>query len=221
MRENPLRSQERAIERLLSELPSGVVGARLQRARSAQNLSVRDLAESAGLSKNSIVRLEKGEEVRAITILKVCTALGLHVERLAEPDVEESVAIHRPTDDRWFDLGDFGGGVLGGLERPLTPEERAEFARNGVPIPLLMLKSRLPQGKILPTILELHQESIPRSHPGEEFIYVLEGIARITVGESSYTLSRGESMDFWASEPHSYANAGDSPAWVLSIRVNP
>lgn len=221
MHENPLRSQERVIERLLADLPVAVVGARLQRARAAQGMSVRDLAEAAGLSKNSVVRLEKGEEVRPITILKVCTALGLHVERLAEPDMAEAVAIHRPSDDRWFDMSDFAGGTLGGLERPLTLEERTRFVQEGAQVPLLLLRSRLPQGKVLPTILELYRPSEPRSHPGEEFVYVLEGVARITVGENAYVLSAGESMDFWASEPHSYAPAGDTPARVLSVRVNP
>jgi transcriptional regulator with XRE-family HTH domain len=219
--ENTLRSVERAIEKLVENLPVLVIASRLKRARMAQGLSVRNLAEAAGLSKNSITRLEQGKEVRSITILKVCSALGLHIERLAEPEVQDSAAIHRHTDDRWYDLTDFGAGPLGGQDRPLTSEEREGFVRQGIRVPLLLLKSRLSQGKLLPTVLELYHKSESRSHPGEEFVYVLKGAARITIGDREYVLSEGESMDFWASELHSYAPADKTPAVILSVRVNP
>ena len=212
---------EQAIEQLISDLPATVIASRIKRARMAQNVSVRDLAESAGLSKNSITRLEQGGEVRPITILKVCSALGLHIEMLSEPDVHNTAVVHRKADDRWYDMTGFGSGVLGGIERPLSIEEREEFVESGVDVPLLRLKSRLPQGKLLPSILEIHRKSEPRSHPGEEFIFVLKGSATITVGETEYHLSEGDSMDFWASELHSYAPIGDKPALVLSLRVNP
>jgi len=216
-----IRSMEIAVERLVKDLPPLLVGSRLKRARHAQGVSLRDLALSAGLSKNSITRLESGKDVRAITILKVCSALGLHVEMLRDPEIHESVAIHRLQDDRWYDLMGFGSGPIGGLDRPLTAEERAEFAISGSLIPLLRLKSRLSQGKVLPSILELHGRSEPRSHPGEEFVFVLKGTATITVSDTEYTLTQGESIDFWAEELHCYAPAGDCPALVLSVRVNP
>lgn len=223
-KENPsqtIRSMEVAVEQIVQDLSGLLVGSRLKRARMAQGISLRDLAESAGLSKNSITRLEQGKEVRAITILKVCSALGLHIEMLRDADVHESAVVHYRADDRWYDLTGFGSGPLGGLDRPLTTAERSEFAKKGYLVPLLRLKSRLPQGKVLPTILELHGASEARSHPGEEFVFVLRGAANITVGETTYMLAEGESIDFWADEPHSYAPVGGIPALVLSVRVNP
>ncbi len=216
-----LREQERAVERILAELPAAVAGGRLRRAREAQRLSVRDAAEAAGLSKTSVVRVEKGEEARPITILKMCAALGLHVERLAVPEEAGSVAIHRREDDRWFDMVDFGAGTLGGEDRPLSEAERAAFVRDGARAPLLMLHSRLAQGKVLPSVLELYETSEPRSHPGEEFVYVLAGTAKIGVSGIDYVLEEGESMEFWGTEPHSYGPAGEVPARVLSVRINP
>lgn len=206
---------------VLASHPPSVVGGRLRRAREAQRLSVRDAAEAAGLSKTSVVRVEKGEEARPITILKLCAALGLHVERLAEPDRNESVAVHRREDDRWFDMVDFGAGPLGGQDCPLSQEERAVFAQAGVRTPLLMLRSRLGQGKALPSVLELYEMSEPRSHPGEEFAYVLSGRATIVVSGVEYVLNEGESIEFWGTEPHAYGPAGNPPARVLSVRINP
>ncbi len=140
---------------------------------------------------------------------------------LRDADVHESAAVHHRADDRWYDLTGFVSGPLGELDRPLTVTERSEFAKNGQLVPLLRLKSRLPQGKVLPSILELHSASEVRSHPGEEFVFVLRGIASVTVGETTHTLKEGESIDFWSEEPHSYAPAGSAPALVLSVRVNP
>ncbi len=216
-----LRDQERAVEGILTVLSPVVIGGRLKRARDAQQLSVRDAAEAAGLSKTSIVRVEKGEEARPITILKMCAALGLHVERLGLPENPDSVAVHRLEDDRWFDLVEFGAGPLGGEDRPLSEAERAVFVKDGAQTPLLMLRSRLTQGKVLPSILELYEMTETRSHPGEEFVFVLAGTARIEVSAVAYVLKQGESMEFWGTEPHAYGPAEGLLARVLSIRVNP
>lgn len=216
-----LRTQEKAIERVLEEVPASVLGARIQRARLAQQLSAREVAAQAGLSKNTVARLEQGEEVRSMTILKVCSVLGLHIERLALPEDDSLARVHRLDDDCWYDMIDFGAGPIAGREGRLTPEERKELVDMGKRFPLLMLKSGLTNGKILPSILELHHTSPQRSHPGEEFVFVLSGTAAIQVGSQAYTLRKGESITFWASEPHSYGPGDKHPALVLSVRVNP
>ena len=84
-----------------------------------------------------------------------------------------------------------------------------------------MLHSRLTQGKVLPSILELYETSEARSHPGEEFVYVLAGRAKIGVSGIDYILEEGESIEFWGTEPHSYGPAGKALTRVLSIRINP
>lgn len=216
-----LRDQERAVAHVLTQFPATVIGGRLRRAREGQKWSVRDAAEAAGISNSSVVRVEKGEEARPITILKMCSALGLHVERLAEPDRHDSVAIHRREEDRWYDLLDFGAGPLGGEDRPLSPEERDAHARANACSPMLMLHSRLAQGKVIPSVIEAYGSSPPRSHPGEEFVYVLSGTAKIAVSGIDYLLKEGESMEFWGSEPHSYGSNDDKPARILSVRISP
>lgn len=87
--------------------------------------------------------------------------------------------------------------------------------------PLMLLNSRLTSGKLLPTLIEIHHASKPRSHPGEEFVYVLQGSVKVTVSETDYMLQAGESIEFWGSEPHAYAPTGADPALLLSVRVNP
>ena len=167
------------------------------------------------------MRLEGGGATYPITVVKVCAALGLHLASLADPSGEgsENAAVHRRSDDRWFDLTDFGAGPLGGLDRPLSPEERAGFVAAGAGVPLSILKSRLPEGRLLSTVIEVFRPSAPRSHPGEEFVYVLEGSAELSVGSEKYTLQAGESLVFRSAEPHAYAPSPDFPGQTLPVRL--
>lgn len=185
-------------------------------------LSIRDLAEAANVSKNSIVRLEQGGMPHAMTVVKICAAMGVHVASIAKPskDASEIVAIHRNGDDRWYDLTDFSAGPV--ADKPLKESERKDLVRKGMKVPLLILRSRLEAGRILPTVIELYQESEKRSHAGEEMVYVLKGTAQIEVGPERFDLCEGESATFWSAEAHSYAPAPGSslPVRVLSIRVD-
>ena len=213
---------ERDVSELLKTVPPEVVGNRLRRARTRQGLSIRELAERANVSKNSIVRLESGGMPQAITVVKLCSAMGIHVAAIAKPTPEEGqiVAIHRRDEDRWYDLTDFGAGPL--ADRPLTEAQRRTMVEKGTKVPLLLLKSRLEAGNILPTVIELYQQSERRSHPGEEMVYVLSGRAEISVGSETFTLDEGESATFWSAEEHAYAPAegAELPVRVLSVRID-
>ena len=219
MSESDLLKLEHRASELLTNLPKTVVGARIKRERLAQGLSIRALAKAANLGANSVVRLESGAEFRHVTLLKVCEALGIHIDRLAAAG-PGTVAIHRRADDRWHELNFYGSGYLDG-DGQIGDVDRQRAAREKGLNPLMLLQSRLETGKLLPTLIEVHHPTRPRSHPGEEFIYVLKGTARVTVSDVAYDLLEGESMEFWGTETHSYASLSDSPALLLSVRVNP
>lgn len=214
--------QEREVAELLRSVSSEIVGARLRRARQRMGLSIRDLAASANVSKNSVVRLEQGGSPHSMTVVKLCAAMGIHVASIAKPAADEGqiVAIHRKEDDRWFDLTDFAAGPL--AEGPLSESERKDRVRRGVKVPLLILKNRLETGRLLPTVIELYQASERRSHSGEEMVYVLKGTARISVGSESFDLGEGETATFWSAEEHAYAPAEGTklPVRVLSVRID-
>ncbi len=208
---------------LLAGVSPETLGGRLRRARAGQGMSIRDLASRAGISKNSVVRLEQGRGTHPMTVLRVCTALGRHIERLIEGtgDEVQLAAPHRLADDRWYDMTDFGAGPLAAAERPLDSAERRKAVEAGeAVVPLNILKSRLPDGKVLPTILELYSPSPTSSHAGEEFVYVISGRVRVGVGPESYVLETGESLTFHSAEPHVYAPEADAiPSRLLSVRV--
>jgi quercetin dioxygenase-like cupin family protein/DNA-binding XRE family transcriptional regulator len=200
------------IEKLVERVGAEVIGDRVHRLRVRMGLSIRDVASAAGISKTSLVRLEQGHRCRPATMALVCEVLGVHLERLEEAPTGDIGAVHRRGDDRWFDMTDVTAGPIDpGLTRS---------GKDGVAVAVDLLRSRLTNGRVLPTILDVRRESITRSHPGEEFVYVLEGRLRLTVGSTVFELSSGESICFWSGEPHSYAPIGRKAARVLSVRVD-
>lgn len=56
------------------------------------------------------------------------------------------------------------------------------------------------------------------SHPGEEFVYVVEGTLELhTDAYAPLTLQAGESVYFDCTMPHGYVAKGDGPCRVLSV----
>lgn len=230
MKAKPNKSDVALIERieriaaLLKRIGPELLGNRVRRLRDQQGLSIREVAAQASISKNSIVRLEQGRGTQPITVLKVCSVLGIHIERLAAPTSEDLLmaVTHRNKDDQWFDAADMASKPLLNANRPPTPSERKRAVAQGALAPINLLKCRLPEGRILPSVLEVYQESPIRTHVGEEFAYVLSGTAIITVGSKKHRLKAGESIAFWSAEPHRYAPADPKnvPVRILSVRVD-
>jgi quercetin dioxygenase-like cupin family protein len=55
----------------------------------------------------------------------------------------------------------------------------------------------------------------PRAHEGEEFIHILEGELKVTVGDETYALAPGDSLHFKSTRPHAFENAGETPCVVF------
>jgi transcriptional regulator with XRE-family HTH domain len=57
----------------------------------------------------------------------------------------------------------------------------------------------------------------PESHSGEEFVYVVEGVLEITLGNVRHRLEQGDSIVFDGSIPHGYETVGDGAARTLFV----
>jgi transcriptional regulator with XRE-family HTH domain len=203
-----LESTAKAQE-LIVRLGYETLGARIRRQRLNQGISVRDLAEKAQVNKNSILRLEKGLGSHPLTLVSVCQALSLHMDGLALADEVDGLiaSVHRVDQDTWHDLRNVASGPLGPT---LSPDQ----------IPIQLLTSRLPNGRVVPTIILVNQRTPVSSHHGEEFVYVLEGNLKVTVADKSFTLSASESINFWSGEQHCYEPFECEETKILSVRVD-
>lgn len=61
----------------------------------------------------------------------------------------------------------------------------------------------------------------PLSHQGEEVIYVLQGTMWIKIGEDEYTLNEGDTIYYYASNPHKIVNVGEENLVFISTITPP
>jgi transcriptional regulator with XRE-family HTH domain len=185
-------------------MPEGI-GARLRAARERNQMSVRSLARSIGVSPSLISQIETSKANPSVgTLYAIVTALGISLDQLfsdgdaeraadARPDRSDNVflrAEHRPTVE-------LASGVR--WER-LTPRPD-------------------PEVDFLYAIYAVGGESCPPDalmrHSGREYGLVLSGRLGATIGFESYELGPGDSIVAASTTPHRFWTIGDEPAVVV------
>jgi transcriptional regulator with XRE-family HTH domain len=78
-------------------------GDKVHRARELLAYGYDKTAEEARVSKNSVIRAERGEEIRPSTARKIATALGVRVADLLKEDTADPLAEALASQDRLFD----------------------------------------------------------------------------------------------------------------------
>lgn len=170
----------------MSELEH-TVRTRLRGLRTAQSLSLDDLAERSHLSPSTISRIETGKRAISLDVLlPLARALRTDVETLLAEDVDEDVVI-RPAPNR----------EEGRTTWMLTKATGATAA----------MKVRLEPSTKTP------QQQV---HPGHDWFFVLEGRVRLFLGARVIMVEAGEAAEFETMTPHSFT-AADGPAEVIMI----
>lgn len=214
---DPMRA-ERYLRHLLQNVSHRDLGERLRAHRVSAGVSIRELATRAMVSKTSIVSLEQGKGCRPVTLEKICRALSLHVERLAKVEGDTKYLVHRQRDDFWFDLDGLVSGPIG--RGQATEKEKSEWRAAGVHNLMLMFGNIPSSAGFIAGIVELNEPTDKRSHPGAEYGFVLEGVARIQVGEQIYEVKQGETFFVPDSANHSYNTHPESEvARILLFRL--
>jgi quercetin dioxygenase-like cupin family protein len=57
----------------------------------------------------------------------------------------------------------------------------------------------------------------PHTHPGVEFLYVLQGILRVHIDAEEHALHAGDAMYFDSGRPHGYSRAGSRKCSALVV----
>src|SRR5580698_9019759 len=79
-----------------------VIGVGARSLRIARGLSIRQFALQAGINKNTVLRLERGDPVSARVLDKVCVCLGTALASLTSKAREPaSVRVFRGEDSKW------------------------------------------------------------------------------------------------------------------------
>ncbi|MFC3052324.1 helix-turn-helix domain-containing protein [Kordiimonas pumila] len=180
-------------------------GATLKALRKKKGMTIADVSLKTGLPLSSISKLENDKI--ALTFDKL-----ILVSEALDVDISELFAAPNDLMPR----------VDGATRRSITraSEGRAIETAQGN---YLYLASELLYKKLAPIFGEVFQKDITKygeffSHPGEEFVYVLQGTLELhTEIYTPAKLEVGDSIYFDSSMRHAYIAVGDEPCRILSI----
>ncbi|MBN9112411.1 MAG: helix-turn-helix transcriptional regulator [Pseudonocardia sp.] len=168
------------------------VGDRLKRIRTQRRLTLTAVADTTGISKSTLSRLETGQRRPTLELLLALS----HEYRVP---LDELVGAPPEGDPR---LRLKPGRVKGRTVIPLTQ----------LPGGTQAWKIIVPADKTTPEL---------RTHEGREWIYVLSGQLRLVLGDQDLTLAPGEVAIFDTAVPHWFGTDGSGPAEILSIFGRP
>jgi transcriptional regulator with XRE-family HTH domain len=190
------------------EIRSKLIAERIRWLRYERGLRLEDVAKRAGYTKGFLSKIERGRTSPPIaTLMRIGTALGVdpgellnETEGETETDLQASVHV--------------------------KPETRLDVHNSdaGPGYSYMALAAPRRHKLMEPFYLTVTPEDVHPNkrfqHPGEEFIFVLEGRGDYLVGEETFALEKGDSLYFDATRPHAPIPKG-GPMTFLAIFCAP
>ncbi|KAF4410687.1 XRE family transcriptional regulator [Streptomyces sp. Ru87] len=174
------------------------VAPRLRDLRRRGGLTLEDGARRVGLSPAHLSRLETGHRQPSLPVLlALARAYGTTVsDLLGEPAPDRDPVVRT-------------GRRVPGEHRPAADGWTYQQA-GGSGRAMQALRVHVPRGS---------QQDLVRTHPGEEWIYVLEGRLRLTLGERVEFLGPGDAAHFDSLTPHRLAATGTEGVELLFVHT--
>lgn len=179
------------------------VAERLKAMREIMDISVDDICEQTGTSKEDYALYESGEKDFSVTFVYKCAeALGV--------DLIELLTGENPKLKRYCV-------VRKGTGLPMKRRESFEyqhlaylFKNKGIE-PFLVTAPFSSEEQDKPIMLS--------SHAGQEFDYVLEGSMKLVIGEKIKTLGEGDAIIYDSSTPHGMIAVDGKECRFLAILI--
>jgi transcriptional regulator with XRE-family HTH domain len=172
------------------------LGQRLRAIRLLRRLTLREVAESAGVSESFVSQLERGRSSASVaTLQRLAAAVGIEVSDLFSGESQSGPRVLRRHERQLLEWGHLGRKAL------LTPK----------PFHSLEAVAAVfdPGGST---------GDEPYTHgDSEELLLVLAGRIQLQLGSELLDLSTGDSVDYRSSTPHRVSNPGDETAEVLFV----
>lgn len=164
-----------------------IVSENVKRVREQRKLTLDSAADITGVSRSMLAQIERGEVNPTISVIwKIANGYRVSFTSLLEQsNVEPDVILAKDVQPMLED----GGKYINYPTFLFSEEKSFESYR-------IVIEE---DGKL---------EASAHMNGCEEYITVFDGEVRISVGDSVYTLTEGDSIRFVADCPHSYANIG-------------
>lgn len=182
--------------------PEAAIGEQLRELRQIRNMTLKEVAEMAGISVGYLSQLERNQSRLPIGVLKkISDALGVHMN--------------------WFFQQPQGGSAA---ERDVVvragQRRRMSFTGLGITEELLSPNLSGPLELLISTI-EPGADSENYSHDGAEAGLVMSGTLDLWVADRHFRLEEGDSFSFRSAEVHRCANPGQTATKVLWVITPP
>lgn len=179
------------------------IGEKIKTLRTSQNLTLKQLGEMTNLSTGFLSQMERGMSSIAIDTLEtIANVLGVSLSSFFN---ENSTSYSADP-------------VVHSFSLPATPV--------GPQIIQHTLSHDVSSFDFLPRIFTLlplantDEEGLEMySHSGEEFIYILEGIATIQLDSTQHTLYPGDSIQIHSNEKHNWVNYTNKIVRLLTVNI--
>lgn len=176
------------------------VGKRIQQLREERGISLQDLSDLTGFEVSRLEDIENGNEKPQLgMVMKLSKALDAAVGRLVSGLGTKLYSITRKND------------------RKTVARSASKTSKKSV-YAYMSLAPEV-QGRHMEALivqLEKAEEKEISVHNGEEFIYVLDGVANLTIAKESYDLEPGDSAYYLSTTPH-YLTARTEKATILAV----
>jgi transcriptional regulator with XRE-family HTH domain len=182
--------------------PEAAIGEQLRELRQVKNLTLRHVAEKAGISVGYLSQLERNQSRLPIGVLKkISDALGVHMN--------------------WF-FQRSGDGVAAERDVVVRAANRRRMSFTGLGITEELLSPNLsgPLELLISTIAP-GADSEDYSHDGAEAGLVMSGTLDLWVAGRHFRLGEGDSFSFKSTEIHRCANPTEAPTKVLWVITPP
>ena len=177
------------------------VASNLQRLRAKRLLSLDALARASGVSRAMLAQIESGRSVPSIRVLcKIARALKVSVAAFLEQRECAGVTLLPARESKR--LVSASGAFVSRALYPVDAPQQVEFY----------------ELRISP----LGEEHSAGHGPGvRENLVVAQGAVEVSINQERYLLSTGDSIVFYADQPHGYRNPVDSEALAYLVVTHP
>jgi len=163
--------------------------------RKERNLTLKDLSSKTGLSVSFLSQIENGSSSLAITSLKkIAEALGVNINYFFE--------------------------VPEGHNFLVKSEEEKVFKMEGSNSEFIRISGDFPNRKLEAIITIIPPEQKHGSsftHPGEEFVYVLDGMLIVNIDGKEYLVKPGDSIHYPSTAEHQWINPLKQETKLLTV----
>lgn len=179
-----------------------MLGEKIKKIRNDRGFSLREMANMIDLSASFLSQIEQGKASPSIENLKkIANCLDVRVSYLIEDDeIKKDTVLVKKSERSTVESVD-SNTTISLLTSP-------EIEKQMEPI-FYEIGPRGESGKD------------PYSHPGEEFVFVLEGQLSVWINEKEYQLEEGDSLYFKSTQRHKFVNPTDKNVRVLWVVTPP